>query len=257
MAIRNAPGTAMRVRCDRTVPRRSRKVSTRPVARMLRRRAPQRRVEASKRPITLVLLASTDSVVSPRIAKPPRLTTTRLRSRSRNGLGRLLRGTAQAMLRAFCTARAEADGAVQRGDAPDHDRRGRPGQTVGRAELVADDRQLRQRRVEHLLLELGVAAEDEPEDLGAEQQQREDREEGVVGDDDGEVRRLVVEVLVDHGDRQTEHRPPALGAVDRSDPVGLLTPVVRHGTRVAERRCAVDPTYQVQRIHRGPAGFAA
>ena len=39
-----------------------------------------------------------------------------------------------------------------------------------------------QRRVEHLVLEVGVALEEEAEDRRGEQQQREDRDEGVVGE---------------------------------------------------------------------------
>ena len=51
-----------------------------------------------------------------------------------------------------------------------------------------------------------LPCEDEAEDRVAEQQQREDRDERVVGDDRGEVVALVVEELVDHREREAERR---------------------------------------------------
>jgi hypothetical protein len=69
-------------------------------------------------------------------------------------------------------------------------------------ELVADDRNLRDGRVEHVLLELRVVLEDEAEDRDERQQQREQREERPVGDERGEARRLVLLELLEHRDRE-------------------------------------------------------
>ena len=52
---------------------------------------------------TSVLLSRMDSADTTSTATPAVISRIRLLSRSRNGLGRLLRGTDQAMLSAFCT----------------------------------------------------------------------------------------------------------------------------------------------------------
>ena len=56
------------------------------------------------------------------------------------------------------------------------------------------------------LLQLRVALEHEAEHRRGDQQQREDRDERVVGDDRGEVVALVVEELVDDREREPDHR---------------------------------------------------
>ena len=79
-----------------------------------------------------------------------------------------------------------------------------PGEALGPAELVTDDRERREGGVEHLVLELGVALEDEAEDRRGQQQQREDRDEGVVGHRRREVVALVVEELVEDREREAK-----------------------------------------------------
>jgi hypothetical protein len=64
--------------------------------------------------------------------------------------------------------------------ADDADREGGAAALQGRhvaAELIADHGNLRDGGVQHVLLELRVAVEQEPEDRRERQQQREDREE--------------------------------------------------------------------------------
>jgi len=68
-------------------------------------------------------------------------------------------------------------------------------------ELVADDRQLADGGVQHLLLQLMVPGQDVAEDRGQQEQQREQRDERVVGDQRSEIVALVVEELVEHGQR--------------------------------------------------------
>ena len=64
-------------------------------------RASQRSGEPSNQVISVVLLTSTDAVVRPSTAKPPKATISSPRTRSRIGLRRLLRGIAHAMFVAF------------------------------------------------------------------------------------------------------------------------------------------------------------
>ena len=95
---------------------------------------------------------------------------------------------------------ADAQPAVECTGDPDDDP-DRPAAEVARLiELVADDRELAQRRVHHLLLQAGVAGQDHPKHSGQQQQKREQRQERVVGDQRRQIAALVVDVLVDHRD---------------------------------------------------------
>ena len=93
----------------------------------------------------------------------------------------------------------------------------RSAQASGPSQLVADHRELDERRIQHGLLELGVALQHEAEDRGGEQQDREDRQRRVETDDRGEVGTLVVDELEEHPDGQAEERPTPLCPVERVD----------------------------------------
>jgi hypothetical protein len=71
--------------------------------------------------------------------------------------------------------------------------------------LVADDGELGHRRVQQALLEAGVPAKQEPEHGDHDQQQRKQREEGVVGDHRGQCAAMVVTELAH--DREGEAQP--------------------------------------------------
>jgi hypothetical protein len=63
-------------------------------------------------------------------------------------------------------------------------------------ELVADDRELGQGRVQHALFEGGMPGEHEAEHRDEDQQQREQGEKAVPGKQGGEVAALVVAELL-------------------------------------------------------------
>ena len=67
-----------------------------------------------------------------------------------------------------------------------------------------------ERRVQQLVLQVGVALQHEAEDRHKQQQQREQRQEPVVGDQRGEVGALIVGELVDDGDGEAQPAVPAL-----------------------------------------------
>ncbi len=99
-----------------------------------------------------------------------------------------------------------AQRAVQRDEPADHEGDAAALQTLRIAELVADDGELAQRRVEDSALQIGIALEHESENRSQQQQEREQRQEPVVRDERGEVWALVLGELVDDGER--EARPP-------------------------------------------------
>jgi hypothetical protein len=103
-----------------------------------------------------------------------------------------------------------AQAAVQRAEDADHHAGEATAELVRRPQLVADDRELAQRGVDEALLELRVAGQEVAEDRRGEQEEGEQRDEGVVGDQRGEVGAGVVEVLVDDGDRETGGLVPPL-----------------------------------------------
>ena len=100
----------------------------------------------------------------------------------------------------------DAERAVERDERADDQRDAAALQALRVAELVADDRELAQRRVEDPTLQIGIALQHEPENRRQQQQEREQRQEAVVRDQRGEVRALILGELVDDGDR--EARPP-------------------------------------------------
>jgi hypothetical protein len=112
----------------------------------------------------------------------------------------------------------DAEPTVNGDERSDHDGRRTSPQTLGPAELVADDRDLAQRRVEQPVTQLRVVLQDETEDGRRDDQQRKDRDERVVRQDGRQVWPVVVEVLVDHGDRKPDDPMPPLIAVDVTHP---------------------------------------
>ena len=101
---------------------------------------------------------------------------------------------------------------------PDHDREPRP---LDRANVVADlradHRELRQRRVKQALLQLGVIVECVAGQRGQDHQQREQREEAVVRDRRGQVAGAAVAEALDDCQRDRRPRPGPLEAIERAD----------------------------------------
>jgi len=82
------------------------------------------------------------------------------------------------------------------------------------AELRPDHGELAERRVDDPLLEVRMPLEDEAEHGREDEQQREDREEAVVGDRRGVVAALVVGVLLQHRERKANRRVPLLETIE-------------------------------------------
>jgi hypothetical protein len=99
------------------------------------------------------------------------------------------------------------------------------------AQLLADHRELGQRRGEHLVLQSLITHQDEAEDRRGEQEQREQRNERVVGEHPSQIAAEIVEELVDH--RERESRPP----VSALKPVQTLRG--RHTNRLTAPRQAL------------------
>lgn len=93
------------------------------------------------------------------------------------------------------------------------------------AQLAADDRELGERRVDQPRLQVGIPLEHEAEDGHQQEQQREQRQEPVVGDQRRQVGTLVVAELVGHGERKAQPAVTALVGVDR------INDTARHGPR--------------------------
>ena len=91
-------------------------------------------------------------------------------------------------------------------------------------DLVTDHRELGQRGVQHLPLEVRAVVQPVTEKGGQEQQQRKQRHDAVVGDLRGQVAALIVEELVDH--RHAAARPSGDAAgrrqPGRSSPWGYM-----------------------------------
>ena len=102
----------------------------------------------------------------------------------------------------------------ERPDDPDRERDAAPFQAAD-SDLFADHRELAEDRVDRVLPQARVVGEDEAENRGQQEQQREEREEGPVGDQRGQVAALVVAEL------------PADGDGDGQRPVALLESVER------------------------------
>ena len=90
---------------------------------------------------------------------------------------------------------------------------GTTGELVGLGELVADDRELVQGGLQHLLLQHGMAGQHDAEHGGQQKQPRKGRQDGVIGDQRREVAALIVGVLVDHRDDKTHDTAPLLHAI--------------------------------------------
>ena len=106
----------------------------------------------------------------------------------------------------------------ERPSEPDHERSRAPGQRLDLVlELRTDDRDAGERRVQHVLLERRVVLENEAEYGHQHQQQREQREEGVVGDERREIGGAVVEELAHHRHRKRDGAVPPLPAVEGSE----------------------------------------
>ena len=84
-------------------------------------------------------------------------------------------------------------------------------------DLGPDDREVGQRRVDDALLEVGIVAKDHAQDGHEHEQQGEQREEPVVGDQGGQVPRLVVTELLDHREGERDRRMPLLERVDLAE----------------------------------------
>jgi hypothetical protein len=120
----------------------------------------------------------------------------------------------------------DTEGAVQRDQATDDHGGIAALESLRVAQLVADDRELAQRRVEDPLLEVAVLFEHEAEYRRQQEEQRKERQETIKGDQRGQIRALVLEELVDDGDRKPG---PAVSPLVPVDPLchphaGLLAP---------------------------------
>jgi hypothetical protein len=82
-----------------------------------------------------------------------------------------------------------------------------------RAELVADHRELLQRRVEDVRFDARVAPRDQAQHGHEDEEQREQREKGVVHEEGGERSRPVVAELLDHRIEEGDRSVPLLEAV--------------------------------------------
>ena len=122
-----------------------------------------------------------ESAVVTNTPSPRTAISAKLRSQETGKPGRSRRGTSQTWFIAFCiafatprapknvsTARREADAAA-------------PERMDVRAQLGADHRELAQRRVQHVLLQVRVAGEHHAEHRDQHEQQREGGEERVIG----------------------------------------------------------------------------
>ena len=101
---------------------------------------------------------------------------------------------------------------------PDHDREPRSldRANVG-ADLRADHRELRQRRIEEPLLQVGVIVQRVAGERGQDHQQREQREEAVVRDRRGQVAGAAVAEALHDGERDRHPGPGPLEAIERAE----------------------------------------
>ena len=83
-------------------------------------------------------------------------------------------------------------------------------------DLVPDDRELSQRGVQHLPLQLAAALQRVTQDRNQQQQKREQRHKTVVGDQNREVAALIVDELVDHRHRKAHPGMTPLEVVQSS-----------------------------------------
>ncbi len=137
------------------------------------------------------------------------------RTRARTAFARRCIGTPQTWSSACSSASATLVPAHTATPMPDRQRRCAAVQRVDVvAQLRPDHREVGERRVEHPVLQAGVALERVAEQRHEHEQQREDREERVVGHARGQVATLVVGELLAHREREAEHGVPLLHAVE-------------------------------------------
>ena len=106
-------------------------------------------------------------------------------------------------------------------------------------DLVADDRELRQSRVQDPQPELRVVLHREAQQGREHEEEREQREEPVVRDEGGPLPAAVVAELLQHGDRDREERVPALEPVqaveDSARQIGRRHPVILASGAISTR----------------------
>jgi hypothetical protein len=100
-------------------------------------------------------------------------------------------------------------------------------------DLVADQRDLAERPVEDFFAQMRVALEHEAEHRDEDEQQREQRDESVVGDQRGHLPRLIVQELPVDGRDERDARAALLTAVE---PAKLL--VENHRAPITPARLA-------------------
>ena len=84
-------------------------------------------------------------------------------------------------------------------------------------QLRADDRKVGERGVEQVVTQRRVVVEEEAEDRDEHEQEREDRQEAVIGDQGGEVAAPIIAVLLDHSEDEGRRRVPLLPFVHAVD----------------------------------------
>ena len=123
-------------------------------------------------------------------------------------------GNAPDRVRGVLHGRADAARPEQRAEQADHQSEAGLVQAVDVAlQLVPDDRELGERGVEDLGLQRPVGLQDDAQHRHQDQQQREDREDGVVGAQCRELSGVVVPELLDHRYGEREQGLPALDRV--------------------------------------------
>ncbi|BBZ05953.1 hypothetical protein MDOR_01220 [Mycolicibacterium doricum] len=107
--------------------------------------------------------------------------------------------------------------AVERAQDADHHGDCATAELLGLCQLLADEWELADGRLHDLALQIRSADEDHPQGGGQQKQQREQRNERVVGDQRREVTALVVDVLVDHRDDVAHGAAALLQPVEPTD----------------------------------------
>jgi len=133
------------------------------------------------------------------------------------GIGPAVAGHAPGGVAGVLERLGDAEGAVHRDDDADDDTGSAAAERLGGLELFADDGKGTDGRVEQLLLQVRIVDEHPAEHCRGEQQQRQDRDEGVVGEQRGEVVAEVVAELVDGGEREADDGVALLPLVDAFD----------------------------------------
>ncbi len=106
------------------------------------------------------------------------------------------------------------EGAEQRADQAGRQRQAGAAQRLNAAlDLRSDHRVGAQRGVEQVLAHCQVVPQHDVEQRDQHQEQREDRNERVVGDQRGQIARPVITELLPHRQREPQRRPAALQTV--------------------------------------------